>query len=199
MVELYIEGNPIPWKRAGRRRINGDVITYDRQLKEKEKIRWNLRSHFKGEPFTVPLDVTIEFKMPIPKSASRKQRQQMISGYISHMKRPDLDNLAKFILDCMTGPIFNDDAQIYSLNLKKQYGSDPVTKISIEPKEHNIAYTYAETSKINNNKEEEYEEVERKRKSRKSDERIFIGNFAQWVKEGTSCQIPETSCSHCSK
>jgi len=195
MKELCIEGNPIPWKRAGRRRIGADIITYDRQLKEKEQIRWKMRDDFREEPFRVPLKVEIYFFMPIPKAASRKQREQMIRGQISHMKRPDIDNMAKFVLDCMTGVIFNDDAQINELDLKKRYATSPRTKIVITPKDSNIVADLPEDDEMKEDKRYEEKKAERQAKSRKSNGRVQVGNFTHWLKEGPSGEVTPTSSS----
>ena len=39
MISITIDGNPIPWKRAGDRVIGRKVIHYDQQKVEKEQIR----------------------------------------------------------------------------------------------------------------------------------------------------------------
>ena len=137
MIDIQIDGPPIAWKRPGhrsfKRQDKNEVIIYDRQKKEKEQIRWQIKGQFKEEKFSVPLLVDITFRMSIPKSTSKPLRNQMLNGMIHHMKRPDFDNLTKFILDVMNDLVFVDDAQICTLYVRKVYSSYPSTFIRIKP------------------------------------------------------------------
>ena len=137
MLLINIAGNPIPWKRTGQRVIANSVINYDRQKLEKERTRWQIRAHYEEPPMTTPLAMEITFFMPIPKGTSKKKTTQMQTGFIRHMKRPDIDNLQKYILDTMTGHVYVDDAQIDSLNVRKQYSTNPRTVIEITPGTNN--------------------------------------------------------------
>jgi Holliday junction resolvase RusA-like endonuclease len=129
MISIDIIGNPIPWKRPGRKLISGKIISYDKQHKEKEATQWQIRSQYRNDPFGnyVPLHVDMTFYMPIPKNVSRKVREQMLHDYIKFSKRPDLDNLCKYVMDCMTGIVFPDDAAINELTLRKVYSLRPAT------------------------------------------------------------------------
>jgi Holliday junction resolvase RusA-like endonuclease len=137
MIDIQIDGPPIAWKRPGHRSIRSNnkniAIIYDKQKKEKEKIRWQIKAQFKEEKFTVPLLIDMTFRMPIPKSTSKPLRAQMLTGMIYHMKKPDIDNLTKFILDVMNDLVFVDDAQISTLYVRKVYSSCPSTLIRIKP------------------------------------------------------------------
>jgi len=137
MITIELCSNPIAWKRPGRRMIGGNVISYDKQHKEKEQTQWQMRAQYREEPLTIPLHVDITFYMPIPKSTSYKMREQMLHDYVKCYKRPDVDNLAKYVLDCMTDIVYHDDAQITELNLRKAYSSRPATLIRIVPYTNN--------------------------------------------------------------
>ena len=142
MINLKIDGVPIPWQRPGHKMLrDGDrnvSIVYDKQKKEKQMIHWQLMDQFCEEKITSPIAMDITFGMPIPPSTSRPLREQMSAGEIHHMKKPDIDNLTKFILDCMNDFIFVDDSQICSLNLKKVFSSQPSTLIVITPLIKNV-------------------------------------------------------------
>lgn len=75
----------------------------------------------KGEPVCA----SIVAGFPIPKSASKKRSNQMITGTIRPTKKPDADNIAKCILDALNGLAFHDDAQVVEVEVKKIYVSDP--------------------------------------------------------------------------
>jgi len=75
------------------------------------------------------LKVKLWFAMPIPKSATKKQRSSMF--YLT--KKPDIDNLAKAILDAINYTnLWQDDSQIAVLETTKIYSESPHCHITIE-------------------------------------------------------------------
>lgn len=60
--------------------------------------------------------------MPLGKSDSKKLREAKLAGWVAPEKKPDLDNLAKQLLDCMTRLQFwHDDVQVVCLRCEKIY------------------------------------------------------------------------------
>ena len=137
MIKIQLEGNPIAWARPGIVRTKKTNIVYDRQRKEKEQVRWQMRGQIPEEMLTVPLKVVLIFRMPIPKSTSGVMRREMVNGVFHHSKKPDIDNLSKFILDTMNGFVYKDDSQISSLSADKIYSDNPGTLIHITPLSRN--------------------------------------------------------------
>lgn len=131
MILLTVWGDPIPWKRPGLNKSTGAV--YDQQAKEKERYRWQIASQASEHSLKGPLEIMVVFYLDVPKKLSRIKKQQMMSGLIHHMTKPDVDNLQKFILDCMTGIIYADDAQVWSITAVKCYSNSPRTTISVRP------------------------------------------------------------------
>lgn len=72
-----------------------------------------------------PVRLSLRFVFPRPKAKCWKTRPQPAEWMIS---KPDLDNLAKSVLDAVTGVLFKDDAQLCSLTVEKLVagGSDQV-------------------------------------------------------------------------
>lgn len=83
------------------------------------------------KPSERALIVSIVFYMPIPKSVSKKAREAIGRGETKHIKKPDLDNMAKSILDALNGLAYKDDSQIYSLTLLKTYNEIPRSELII--------------------------------------------------------------------
>lgn len=79
-----------------------------------------------GGPVERPINLTIAFYMPIPGWPAWK-RAAAIAGAIKPTGRPDLDNLAKLVMDAMTrsGQWWKDDSQVVELTLRKEYGTRP--------------------------------------------------------------------------
>lgn len=128
---ITIHGNPISWKRPGINTKTGHL--YDQQANEKDKYRWQISSQITEKPFTGPLELDIIFYIPIPKSTSKAKYNQMISGKMHHFSKPDIDNLQKFVLDCMTGIVYQDDCQIFNIRAAKCWSDHPKTSICVRP------------------------------------------------------------------
>ena len=108
--------------RARTVRNKGFVRTYDPQESEKLGLRLYLKS--KKPPYfeSVPLKVEVVFVMPISLTLNKKRRQMAINGSLYHIKRPDIDNLIKFIYDVCNGIVWKDDSQVVDEYAKKVYG-----------------------------------------------------------------------------
>ena len=82
-----------------------------------------IRLAFNGVPMIeAGLLMEIEFVFPRLQSMIHKKKPMLPDR---HKKKPDLDNLAKSVLDCLSGLLYKDDSQIYSLKLFKRYHEEP--------------------------------------------------------------------------
>ena len=61
------------------------------------------------------VNVACCFELPRPKSLPKKVQQ--------HLKKPDIDKLARSVLDALTGILWRDDSQVVSLTVTKQYAA----------------------------------------------------------------------------
>ena len=84
------------------------------------------------EKLTCPIRIDILYALQVPKSTSKKKRVLMLNGEIKHVKRPDIDNYAKFTLDVLNDIAFVDDSQIYHLTAQKVYSEHPRTEITLK-------------------------------------------------------------------
>lgn len=130
-VTLIIPIEPVA---KGRPRVNKKGWTFTpKKTQEFEKQVADYYKQTRAQYFdeNTPLFVTMVFDMPIPKSYSKKRRKWILDGYESYTKKPDLDNLAKGVLDALNGVAWADDSQIIGLNLRKQYSEEPQIWLSI--------------------------------------------------------------------
>ena len=79
-----------------------------------------------------PLKVTIMAYYPIVKSTSKKKKQQMLEDLMFPTKKPDIDNIAKSILDALNKLAYRDDTQVVTLHMEKHYAEDPRVEVEIE-------------------------------------------------------------------
>ena len=86
----------------------------------------------KCEPFLdkVPLEVEITACFPIPKSATKKDRERIKLMEYYPTKKPDADNIAKVVCDALNGRAYKDDAQVIDLTVHKRFG-DPKVIVKI--------------------------------------------------------------------
>lgn len=88
----------------------------------------------KAKPFDkeVPLRVEVTFYKGYLKSWTKKQVFQAEDGSLLPVKRPDLDNYTKAILDGANGLLWHDDSQIVDLLLYKRYDKTPRAEIKVK-------------------------------------------------------------------
>ena len=85
-------------------------------------------------PKEVPVGLDMTFFMPIPKTTGKADRKLMQEGLIHHMKKPDVDNLEKAMLDILSGILYTDDRQVWRTSSKKVYTNvcSPYMKVMAE-------------------------------------------------------------------
>lgn len=66
-----------------------------------------------GELMAGPVVVDLVFYLTRP--------QKIRTSIVSHTTRPDVDKLARCVLDGLTGVIYSDDGQVVAVRLAKQY------------------------------------------------------------------------------
>jgi Holliday junction resolvase RusA-like endonuclease len=123
-----IPDSPIPLKRA--RASKGRF--YDSQYDVKQRLAAYVKEHIEpklDKPLEGALSVGISFYFAMPKSWSAKKKSAMNMKY--HTQKPDLTNLVKMLEDALNGVIWQDDSQISELMVKKRWGVEGCTEVSI--------------------------------------------------------------------
>ncbi len=67
----------------------------------------------------------------IPKSTTKRDRADMLAGVILPTKKPDLDNIAKVILDALNGLAYRDDACVTEVTARKFYSESPRVEVEL--------------------------------------------------------------------
>ena len=126
MVNFHIPGEPVPKGRPKFTQVGGFARTYTpkKTVDYENIVRVYARDAMgSSEPLETPVGVFLYIRQPIPQSYSKKRREACLSGQEKPAKKPDIDNLAKAILDGLNEIVFKDDAQIVSLHVTKVYAS----------------------------------------------------------------------------
>lgn len=133
MYQFEIHGAPIPQKQTRFTCVGGFPRAYDPSCKDKERIQWQIKPFAPPEPLTGPIELSIAFFLPIPKSASSKNRLAMINRVILPCVKPDEDNLAYIVTNALKKLVYEDDKQVCAKHVYKFYGVDPKTVIRVRP------------------------------------------------------------------
>lgn len=137
---LKIPGKPISKKRPRFFRRGDFVGTYKDQETEEGRWIWEAKNQItpdlqKSLPLTGPIRLRVCFMMPTTASFSKTKIRLMNNGLlIPHVKRPDLDNLIKWVKDCCNGWLWKDDSQVYQIEAYKIYSLEATTSIEIMQK-----------------------------------------------------------------
>lgn len=87
-------------------------------------------------PRYVPFENRVSAKLvacfKVPKKASKKDRENMLNGTITPIKKPDIDNVVKVILDSLNTFAFKDDTQVTKLEIEKIYGEEEKVYVKLE-------------------------------------------------------------------
>lgn len=126
-LTVWFPIEPVP---KGRPRFTkfGKAYTPEKTKKYEKRIADYFREQPQSFKFgkDIPVAVNLVFGMPIPKNTPKSRKNAMIEGIIKHTKRPDVDNMAKAVLDALShGLAWEDDSQIVRLSITKEYAKEP--------------------------------------------------------------------------
>lgn len=85
---------------------------------------------FKQLEGRVSVEIVANFE--VPKSTKKQDKILMLENKINPIKKPDIDNIVKIILDAMNEIAFKDDTQITKLNVEKKYSEKESVFVKIE-------------------------------------------------------------------
>ena len=133
MINIYVAGQPVG-KARPRVTRTGRVYTPTKTMKAEASIQDAAREAMQGQqPMEGPVYVSAAFNMAIPTSWTKGKQTQARNDELMPTAKPDLDNLAKTILDALNGIVYRDDSQVVQLAISKRYSDQPGTFITIRP------------------------------------------------------------------
>ena len=126
ILKFIIPGEPNGQGRPRFTTINGHAKAYDPEKSRNYKafvkyVAIDAVRKIGWECTDKPIRMTIIASCSIPKSATKKFRQQALAGLERPTKKPDVDNIYKGIADALTGIAYKDDKQIVSAEIYKNY------------------------------------------------------------------------------
>ena len=121
----------------GRPRVNtytGNIYTPNTTKDYENLIREYFLVNNKGFKKVIEgrVKISIIAYLKIPKSAKKSDIEGMLNNEISPLKKPDIDNIIKVVLDALNKFVINDDIQVSKIEAEKRYGLEEKIYIKIE-------------------------------------------------------------------
>lgn len=138
MIEFIVPGRAVPQPRPRVFTANSGKTRAINSIKSREykKLVRLIATSYRNKKRLIlsekPIALTIDVFYSIPKSYTKKKREGIQNLIIRHTIKPDADNLAKGIMDALTGIFYKDDSQIVNLIVSKNYGVEDHVRIEIK-------------------------------------------------------------------
>jgi len=128
LIEFFVPGKPAP--QGSKRHVGrGILVEASKEVGPwRERIALAAADHA-DTLIQKPDEVRVLLQFTLPRPASAPKTRKLPAS-----KRPDLDKLARAVLDALTNVIFEDDSQVVSLNASKYIadpGEQPGVKVTI--------------------------------------------------------------------
>lgn len=137
MIHIFAEGLPKGQPRPRAFSRGGMARVYDPGTAEGWKgcIALAVKPFLPPAPMAGPLFVELTFILPRPGAHFRgKAKALRDDAPTYHAGKPDIDNLAKAVLDALTTlRLWGDDTQVADLRITKAYGTRAGCEISVSP------------------------------------------------------------------
>lgn len=135
-IEFFVPGAPVGKgrPRAARRGTGVVMFTPEKTAGYEALVAAAASNAMRAEAgplFTGPLEAVLEMRIPIPASWSKAHKAAALAGAELPTSRPDIDNVAKAILDACNGVVFRDDAQVVMLVATKAFSDEPGVQVVI--------------------------------------------------------------------
>lgn len=135
-IELTVVGVPIGKMRprfsiiAGHPHVRtaAKTVKYENLIRLAYEDRYGIGYQFPPE---TPLEATIMIFKAIPLSLSKTKHTQAENGQIKPITKPDIDNIAKSVLDALNKVAFDDDSRVVRLVVEKHFAPQDYIHIVI--------------------------------------------------------------------
>lgn len=133
MYEFEVIGNIVGKQRPRVNMYTGNVYTPNNTKDYEEYIRQCFFLKYnKNEILLNRVNIEIIAYFKIPTNTKKADKEKMLNGEISPTKKPDIDNIAKVVLDSINKYVIHDDNQVTKITVEKKYSEESKLYIKIE-------------------------------------------------------------------
>jgi len=104
---------------------------YQRYQTYKKVISLEARKHVR-EPIEGAVIIQVDSYHPIPSRLLKAEKIEARAGKTRPTSKPDVDNIAKGVMDSLNKLVWKDDNQVIGLTANKYYSDDPRIEITVE-------------------------------------------------------------------
>lgn len=133
-IQFTVLGEPVAKERHRTARLKiGVMIQYKSAKAKKDEQSFIAQAiqHAPKEPFAGHVTLVVDAYMQIPSGWSKKKIEQALNGELRPTKKPDLDNLLKFVGDTLNCIFWGDDRQIVAVSMRKFWSNKPRLEICV--------------------------------------------------------------------
>lgn len=130
VIKIVIDGDCVP--KARPRLCKFGVYTPKTTVDYERKVK-SCAIEAMGNKLTSdsPIKLDGEIYVGIPKSSTKRTRELMLNGGIKPIKKPDIDNCIKTLMDALNGVVYFDDKQVVSVRFIKEYDINPRVELKV--------------------------------------------------------------------
>lgn len=141
-VDFWVPGVPVP--KGSLRHVGGGrliesakgLADWRKAIADAARVHNALSSKGLDEPYTGAVAVTLDFYLPRPASHFRgndRSRELRATAPTHVKKRPDVDKLARAILDALTDSgVWRDDCLVFDLAARKHYADARIPGVRVQ-------------------------------------------------------------------
>ena len=135
-IIFIVPGEPQALKRHRTVRRGDKIGSYDPSAADKADFLSLAMAYQPKEPISgKPIDLKVMAVFPRPRSHyGTGKNSKVLKPYapLYHTKRPDADNILKFVKDALTGVFWCDDSLVAIATIMKIYAHTPQVIVSVE-------------------------------------------------------------------
>lgn len=128
VTTFFVRGNPRG--KARPRFAHGHAYTDDR-TRDYERLVQQTFLAAGGKRLHGPVSVSIKVHFGVPDRWNKAARELAFRGKLAATRKPDIDNIAKIILDALNGVAWEDDVQVVNLSIGKAYSDEPSVSVTV--------------------------------------------------------------------
>ncbi|MBY6844638.1 RusA family crossover junction endodeoxyribonuclease [Clostridium botulinum] len=130
-MKIVIDGKPMGKQRPRFNTKTGRAYTPSKTVNYENWVKVCYMEQCNKEKLEGAIKADIKVFYPIPKGTSKKKKKSMLVGIERPTKKPDVDNIAKVILDSLNGLAYVDDKQVITCYISKWYGENPRVEVEL--------------------------------------------------------------------
>lgn len=135
-ISFVVPGEPQALKRHRTFRRGANIGSYDPSKGDKADFLAKALAARPASPIDgVPIDLKVTAIFSRPKShygTGKNSKKLKAYADVYHTKKPDADNVLKFVKDALNGVFWRDDCLVARATITKLYAQDPQVLVSVE-------------------------------------------------------------------